>query len=124
MTSVDGAPRQLTHINDAVVASMQLAAPKQSPGRTTTFDEDGLVTYPPDFDATKKYPMVLYIHGGPPIVVVRRIATIPQSFAAKGWIVFQPITAAAITSATPTSGPSATMPGPVPDTMSWPAWRC
>jgi len=26
---------------------------------------DGVVTYPPDFAPNRKYPLVLYVHGGP-----------------------------------------------------------
>jgi dipeptidyl aminopeptidase/acylaminoacyl peptidase len=29
------------------------------------FAEDGTVVYPPDFSHDRKYPLVLYIHGGP-----------------------------------------------------------
>ena len=29
------------------------------------FAQNAILTYPPDFDAAKKYPMVLLIHGGP-----------------------------------------------------------
>jgi dipeptidyl aminopeptidase/acylaminoacyl peptidase len=90
MTSIDAAPRQLTHINDAVVASMQLGRTEAVTWKNDNFDEDGVVTYPPDFDATKKYPLVLYIHGGPRSSSGVGFSTIPQSLAAKGWIVFQP----------------------------------
>jgi dipeptidyl aminopeptidase/acylaminoacyl peptidase len=90
MSSLDAAPRQLTHINDAAVASMQLGRTERIAWKNESFDEDGVVTYPPDFDAAKKYPLVLYIHGGPRSASTVSFATIPQSLAAKGWIVFQP----------------------------------
>lgn len=88
--SIDTAPKQLTHINDAVMASMQLGRTEPVTWKFEGFDEDGVVTYPPDFDAAKKYPLVLYIHGGPRSASTVSFATIPQSLAAKGWIVFQP----------------------------------
>jgi len=72
------------------VASMQLGRTEPVIWKFENFDEDGVVTYPPDFDAAKKYPLVLYIHGGPRSSSGVGFATIPQSLAAKGWIVFQP----------------------------------
>ena len=90
MSSIDAAPRQLTHFNDAAVASMQLGRTEPIRWKNENFDEDGVVTYPPDFDAAKKYPLVLHIHGGPRSASTVAFSTIPQSFAAKGWIVFQP----------------------------------
>ncbi len=90
MASVDAAPRQLTHFNDALVSSIQLGRTEAISWKNETFDEDGVVTYPPDFDATKKYPLVLYIHGGPRSSSGVGFSTITQSFAANGWIVFQP----------------------------------
>jgi dipeptidyl aminopeptidase/acylaminoacyl peptidase len=90
MSSIDSAPRQLTHVNDAAVVSKELGRTEAISWKNDGFDEDGVVTYPPDFDAAKKYPLVLYIHGGPRSSSGVGFATIPQSFAAKGWIVFQP----------------------------------
>jgi len=90
MSSIDSEPRQLTHINDGAVASKELGRTEAIAWKNEGFDEDGVVTYPPGFDAKKKYPLVLYIHGGPRSSSGVGFATIPQSFAAKGWIVFQP----------------------------------
>ena len=61
-----GAPlKRLTDFNQEVTA-LEL-------GKTETlewqgpdgFRLDGVVTYPPDFAPSRKYPLVLYIHGGP-----------------------------------------------------------
>ena len=58
--------RQLTHQNDALLSQLDL--PKTEPfwfegaGGTQV---EGLLLRPPHFDATKKYPMLLLIHGGP-----------------------------------------------------------
>ena len=67
-------------------------------GRTETiewqgpdgFRENGVVTYPPDFTAGHKYPLVLEVHGGPRAASMETFAARPQLMAAKGWIVFQP----------------------------------
>lgn len=51
---------------------------------------DGVVTYPPDFEEGKKYPLVLFIHGGPTAASNLTILPFVQQLAAQGWIVFQP----------------------------------
>lgn len=51
---------------------------------------NGIITYPPDFDPSKKYPLVLQIHGGPSSASLLGFSPVPQAMAAKGWIVFQP----------------------------------
>ena len=58
--------RQLTHHNDSILASLRMNAPE-------TFWFDGAVgtkvqammIRPPDFDASKKYPLLVILHGGP-----------------------------------------------------------
>ncbi len=51
---------------------------------------DGLLTYPVNFVATKRYPLVLRIHGGPEASTTRGFEVLRQLFAARGWIVFEP----------------------------------
>lgn len=51
---------------------------------------DGIVTYPPNFDKSKKYPLVLYIHGGPTSASFLSFSPMVQQIASNGWIVFQP----------------------------------
>ncbi len=51
---------------------------------------NGVLTYPPDFDPKKKYPLVLQIHGGPSASSLLGFSPVTQAMAAKGWIVFQP----------------------------------
>lgn len=51
---------------------------------------DGVVTYPHNFDKTKKYPLVLYIHGGPTAASFVTFSPVVQQMASNGWIVFQP----------------------------------
>jgi len=58
--------RQLTHQNDALLAALEMNAPE-------TFWFDGaagtkvqaMLIRPPKFDATKKYPLLVLLHGGP-----------------------------------------------------------
>ena len=54
------------------------------------FKMDGVVTYPPDFEAGRRYPLVLYIHGGPRASSKESFSTRSQLLAAQGWIVFEP----------------------------------
>lgn len=58
--------RQLTHQNDSILAALEMNAPE-------TFWFDGaegtkvqaMLIRPPKFDATKKYPLLVVLHGGP-----------------------------------------------------------
>ena len=64
--SKSGDMTQLTHVNDQAYAGIKMCSVK---GRFTEL-EDGeklfsWVIYPPDFDSTKKYPVLLYCQGGP-----------------------------------------------------------
>ncbi len=58
--------RQLTHANSALLAQLDL--PQSEPfwfdGAEKT-QVEGLLLRPPHFDASKKYPLLLLIHGGP-----------------------------------------------------------
>src|SRR5260370_5944658 len=61
--------RQLTHQNDSILATLEMTAPE-------TFWLDGAVgtkvqamlLRPPKFDAAKKYPLFVLLHGGPQTV--------------------------------------------------------
>ena len=62
----NGEMQQLTHVNDAIYASLKLSKVERK--WFTATDGKKLMTwviYPPDFDATKKYPTLLYCQGGP-----------------------------------------------------------
>lgn len=89
LASLDAKPRQLTHLND-FVNDKSLGRSEVLTWKNDGMDFNGIVTYPPDFDASKKYPLVLYIHGGPRSASTTSFSTIPQSLAAQGWVVFQP----------------------------------
>ncbi|HYM76304.1 MAG TPA: S9 family peptidase [Candidatus Dormibacteraeota bacterium] len=59
-------PRQLTHLNDAVLSqvSMSPLEPFWFPGANGD-KVQGFLVKPPNFDASKKYPVKFLIHGGP-----------------------------------------------------------
>ncbi|MGB0035853.1 MAG: hypothetical protein WBP79_10300, partial [Candidatus Acidiferrales bacterium] len=65
IASADAKARRLTDFNHEI-AALDLARTEtfkwQGPDK---FAEDGIVLHPPGFDRSKKYPLVVYIHGGP-----------------------------------------------------------
>ncbi len=89
--SAHGAPVQLTHLN-AEIASKEIARqetitwPSMKGGPLS----DGVVTYPIGYQPGKKYPLVLYIHGGPTSNSKQTWTSFSQLFAAQGWMVFEP----------------------------------
>jgi len=90
MESATSKPARLTDVNSAV-ASLEL-------GKTETmewdgpdgFRQDAVITYPPGFAAGKKYPLVLYIHGGPRSASKEAFSTRAQLMAAQDWVIFEP----------------------------------
>ncbi len=84
------APRPLTHLNQAITA---LSLGRTEGMQWTSPDghrPDGVVTYPPDYAAGKRFPLVLLVHGGPTASSLEGFAARAQLFAAQGWIVLQP----------------------------------
>ncbi len=87
------AATQLTHENDALLSSITM-------GQTSDVWYTGaeqasvqaLVVKPPMFDATRKYPAIVLIHGGPQggWGDAWSYRWNPEMFAAKGYIVFMP----------------------------------
>jgi dipeptidyl aminopeptidase/acylaminoacyl peptidase len=85
-----GTPRRLTDFH------RELAALKLGKVETLTwkthdgFQADGLLTFPPDFNPDKKYPLVLHIHGGPASASTAVFSPRAQLMAASGYLVFEP----------------------------------
>ncbi len=57
--------RQLTHLNREWSAEVELSAPERFSFHRAGFDIDVWVMKPVPFDAAKRYPALLWIHGGP-----------------------------------------------------------
>lgn len=87
--SLSSKPRRLTDFNREI-ASLDLGRVETIRWQNEGFQEDGVLVYPPGFDSTRKYPLVLYIHGGPRAATTTGFAMLPQVLAANDWIVFQP----------------------------------
>ena len=61
-------PRRLTSYNQAT-ADLNLGKVAPVAWTFEGYSEDGVLTYPPNYDASKTYPLVLIIHGGPKFIV-------------------------------------------------------
>jgi dipeptidyl aminopeptidase/acylaminoacyl peptidase len=81
--------RRLTDVN-AGIAALPLGKAEMISYTFEKFDQNGVLTYPPDFDPAKKYPLVLLIHGGPRAASMLTFSAAAQLMAARGWLVFQP----------------------------------
>lgn len=84
---------QLTHVNDTAYAKIGMS--KTERRFVTTTDNKKMlvwVIYPPGFDATKKYPTLLYCQGGPqsPLTQFYSFRWNFQLMAAQGYIVVAP----------------------------------
>jgi dipeptidyl aminopeptidase/acylaminoacyl peptidase len=86
-----GEPRRLTNINDKLFSTLNLTAPEEL--WYTSFDGKKIhawIQKPPDFDKSKKYPLILNIHGGPHAAYGWVFDHEFQYMAAKGYVVLYP----------------------------------
>jgi dipeptidyl aminopeptidase/acylaminoacyl peptidase len=84
----DGHLRQLTHQNAKLLSELVLA--KAGNMHATSKDGtrvDGLITLPDKAGATRPYPMLLWIHGGPQGQDAHEFSAMRQLFAARGYAV-------------------------------------
>ena len=91
MTS--GEVKQISHINKGIYESIKMGKVEEKYIKTK--DKKDLqmwIIYPPDFDPSKKYPVLLFCNGGPqtPIGQFWSYRWNFQMMAAKGYIVFAP----------------------------------
>jgi dipeptidyl aminopeptidase/acylaminoacyl peptidase len=85
-----GPPVKLTDYN-ARVAALDLAGSETVTYQTSLgTPADGVLLTPPGFTASRKYPLVLLIHGGPTGSSSRSFDRLAQLMAARGWLVLQP----------------------------------
>ena len=79
---------QVTHVNDELFAGIVQSEPEEI--WYTSFDGrevQGWILKPPSFDASKKYPLILQIHGGPHAAYGNTFTHEFQWMAAKGFVV-------------------------------------
>ena len=89
LSSPTAKPKRLTDFNGQITA-LALGKVEKVEWTNDEYKLDGVVTYPPDFAAGRTYPLVLYVHGGPAAASKESFGTLPQLFAARGWVVFEP----------------------------------
>jgi dipeptidyl aminopeptidase/acylaminoacyl peptidase len=85
------APVQLTQLNDSLLSKLNLSEPERISYKS--FDGkmiEAWVQKPPDFNASKKYPLILNIHGGPHVAYGYLFFHEFQWMAAKGYVVLFP----------------------------------
>jgi dipeptidyl aminopeptidase/acylaminoacyl peptidase len=90
MASPSASPHRLTNLNgflDSLSLGRVTTVDWQGPGG---FHEDGVVTYPPNYQRGRKYPLVLMVHGGPEGASTVRFSPLGQLLAAAGFLVFEP----------------------------------
>ncbi|MGB8521327.1 MAG: S9 family peptidase, partial [Candidatus Acidiferrales bacterium] len=86
--SANGAQTRITNFNQKLWSQLNLTAPEEI--NYTSFDGkriQGWIQKPPDFDAKKKYPLILNIHGGPHAAYGWVFDHEFQFMAAKGYVV-------------------------------------
>ncbi|MDQ2872321.1 MAG: S9 family peptidase [Candidatus Eremiobacteraeota bacterium] len=89
LASPSGTPAALTNEN-AFISKLTLGRVTDIAWKTDGYTEDGVLTYPPAYVRGKKYPLVLYIHGGPQSASLEGWSERRELFAAHGYLVFEP----------------------------------
>ena len=89
MTSAASPPKRLTDLNHEI-AGIELGRVETIEWQSDGFTHNGVLTYPPNFVAGRKYPLVLVIHGGPAAASLESFSAQAQLMAAHGWVIFQP----------------------------------
>ena len=82
------APRQITRVNEGLFSTLDLSAPEEI--WYNSFDGkriQGWILKPPHFNASKKYPLILEIHGGPNAAYGYTFTHEFDWMAAKGYLV-------------------------------------
>src|SRR6185436_10495403 len=81
-------PEILTHVNEDVLQGLTLGAVEEITVRSGDGTAvQGWLVKPPDFDAAKKYPLILHIHGGPHSLYSVGFNLSFQNLAANGYLV-------------------------------------
>ena len=85
-------PRLITKLNAPLLDYRTLGKTEEIWYKSTYDGRNiqGWITYPPNYDASKKYPMMVENHGGPVLNYGDRFSAEMQLYAAAGYIVFYP----------------------------------
>jgi dipeptidyl aminopeptidase/acylaminoacyl peptidase len=88
----DKNPILLTKLNKDLLGSRRLGAVEEI-WYESSIDQrkiQGWIAYPPDYDSSKKYPLLVENHGGPILNYGDRFSAEIQLYAAAGYVVFYP----------------------------------
>jgi dipeptidyl aminopeptidase/acylaminoacyl peptidase len=87
-----GAATQLSHLNDGIEPAWGKS--ESLSWKSDTFDVQGWLMLPKDYDPAKKYPLIVEVHGGPASAVIPRWGggggLNATGFSALGYFVLQP----------------------------------
>lgn len=89
VVSAGSAPQRLTNLNDDLLPYRRLGRVESFRYKSSHDQHDihGWIVTPPDFDKSKKYPLILEIHGGPFANYGGRFSVEMQLYAAAGYVV-------------------------------------
>jgi len=89
-TNKRGVNTQVTYLNEDVLGHKVLGKVSEIIYKSSIDGEEiqGWYITPPDFDPSKKYPLILEIHGGPHLSYGPHFTAELQRFAAEGYVVF------------------------------------
>jgi dipeptidyl aminopeptidase/acylaminoacyl peptidase len=90
--NTDQSTKKLTTLNAALLKNRKLGKVEEV-RYSSTFDGrliQGWIVFPPNYDITKKYPLLVENHGGPISNYGARFSAEIQLFAAAGYIIFYP----------------------------------
>jgi len=88
-TSPDGELKRVSAFNDALFEELLLVTPEYMPFKGADgWDIDGWILKPHNFDPSKKYPLVVEIHGGPQTQYGYGFFHEMQMLVAEGYVVF------------------------------------
>lgn len=86
----NGVVTKLTDFNDALAGTDWASAERVTFPTISGVTADGVLYLPPGYSAGKKYPLVVYIHGGPSDPSMLEFDFWAQAMAARGWLVLRP----------------------------------
>ncbi|HZY95833.1 MAG TPA: S9 family peptidase [Candidatus Cybelea sp.] len=88
--SADGQTKRLTNFN-AAISNLSLASAERITFPTSTgITGDAVLYRPPGYEPGKRYPLVVFIHGGPTSSSMLSFSFWAQLMAVRGWLVLQP----------------------------------
>ena len=83
----DGTMQRITDLNSDYFSGLQVAPQERFSMTRSGLEIESILLFPPDFDPSKKYPLVLNIHGGPHGLFANSFDITRQALASRGYIV-------------------------------------